>query len=403
MAEKEKGLKVSLEKLIAIIDWLIKGIIAMPIIIGLILIIAKSLWGLSFIGFSVLFFAACQRMLKASPPEIGLITIWGRRTSKFKKEGLILIAPFFPFYYDVIPINVEKKNKDLPPQICMTPKDLAKSKVPLSYTYTPDKDHLTEYINYGGSKGVENVLDDIIEEKVREWTMAEDEGPQTFEQLMKSKTEAVNILLKAIAGQELVPAINCDIPTSILLKYFDKPQKTPTEDEVKVWGKDWINVANALKNEDPDKGRQYSEKEKAQIKKDVAARKEMIKQIRSGNGAQKIPQLGITLNRLNIGDIALEQGSELAKSVERIAKEQRDREAGIIKLKNVRDRVKELTNEKLTSKGGLSINDAIEVVQTERGIVNKTVHEIKGFNLEGFAKAIGETIGHIILKKGGGE
>ncbi len=299
-----------------------------------------------------------------------------------KDEGWRLFL-FFPYWHGFILVNVTKKNQDLPIQIVRTP-DMAELEIPVSLTWTPLAAHLVEYLNAGGENGVKTILEDIVRERLREWAIVGDEGPQNWEEAMKARVEAASILTKAIVGEELSP-IPSDIPTTILLKFFDKPQKFPTPSEMEKFGikleeaKEKFTDFDALPEEQMDEilnwGRvkekidELSSEEKENLEKALKQRKAIINSIRQGNGMQEIPQLGIVLNRLNIGE--MKPRGKLAEAAELKAEEIKKMEGDKIRIENVTKRIVEL--EKL----GFSPEQALEILQTERGKVKKEIKESK--------------------------
>ncbi len=278
---------------------------------GLILFPLINLWTLPFFIMAGIFLIACLRNIPATPPHVGLVTIWGTRRSIVKKEGWIFLAPFFPFFYDVILINVEKKNEDFTSKEVRS-KDKAELAMEISITFAPDKSPagLIEYINTGGKEAVVNILDDIMEEKIREFAIK-----RTWEQCLESNVEIVELLIKEIAGGDV------------------------------------------------DIGR-----------------------IRRGNGLDRIDSLGIVLNRLNLGVIKVK--GKLLENAERVAIEAKQREAEYIEIKHVINCAKGIGNEL-----GISSEEAIQVVQKERGKVQKDIKEFKG--LEGIGVGISAGLAHV--------
>jgi hypothetical protein len=141
----------------------------------------------------------CILIIPSKPPYVGLVTIWGRRTTLIKEEGWRLFAPWFPFLFDAIPINVGKKNKDfIFPELRMLSEKVDKKKREeilktgeknnhllqaggkltqhISITFHPDYknknagERLISYINSGGAEGVIGIIRDLIEESLRELT-----------------------------------------------------------------------------------------------------------------------------------------------------------------------------------------------------------------------------------------
>lgn len=101
------------------------------------------------------------------------------------------------------------------------------------------------------------------------------------------------------------------------------------------------------------------------LAKDVST--EELKESRRGNGNFKLPSLGIIIIRLNVEQI--EVMGKVAEAAELKAKEEQEREAEIVELEHVQKRTKILTDM------GFSKEKALEIVQTERGKVTKTISE----------------------------
>ncbi len=314
---------------------------------------------LGILGLLIALFFQSLMKIPADPPHKAVLTILGKRTSITKDEGW-RIFPFRPLCGAIL-VEVTKINQDLKPQTVRTP-DLGVLEVPVSLTWTPDSKHLIEFLNCGREEGVRNILADIVRERIREWGIAVEEGPQTFEEAMKAQKEAVAILVKAIAGEAL-KKISSSIPTWILMKYFSEPQKKPTPSEAKKWGENWGILEEAL-NQEPD-GRE-------RIREEIKERMRIIGDIKRGNGVQPISQLGIILNRFNIGEIIIKPGTALETAAEAKVKEAKEREAEMLELTHVKNRILELKEE-------LKINNeqALEILQTERGKVKKEIKEVK--------------------------
>lgn len=92
------------------------------------------------------------------------------------------------------------------------------------------------------------------------------------------------------------------------------------------------------------------------------------KEIQRGHGNCKHKKLGFRFNRLNIGDMKIL--GETAIAAEKMAKEERDREAEKVEMAHAIDMIK-----KVAAETGLSIEEAKELFQTERSKVVKTIDE----------------------------
>jgi len=271
-------------------------------------------------------------------------------------------------------IKVTKVNQDLPLQIVRTP-DLAELEIPVSITWMPawkvkrgteeeeTPQHLIEYLNSGGEEGVKTILQDIVEEKLREWGMSSIEGPQNFIEAMGAREEAVAILLKAILGDEL-ETIPSEIPTVFLMKYLPGENKYKFNDnEREDWENKWAPIYDA-----------YSDEKRKEIKKAVERRQEDIRKARQGNGWFLHSSLGIILNRLNVGEIKPVKGSKLERAMELAVAEREERRGEAVELEHVATQIRNLMKPGL----GFSKEQAQEIVQTERGKVQKRIIEYKG-------------------------
>jgi len=272
-------------------------------------------------GLTTIFFAISLRHIPAEPPHIAVVTLLGQRLRKIKREGYRLF-PFYPVIYNAVLINMTKKNQDLPPQVVRTC-DLAELEISVSLTWTPNEDYAIEYLNHGGESGVKNILADMVRERLREWAISINKGPKDWEEALRAQDEAAAMLIREIAG----------LPSDL-----------------------------------------SKEKER-----------EIIKKIRIGDGVQPIPQLGITLNRLNIGEI--KPKGELARAAELMVKEQKEREGEKVEISHAMDRIQGIMD-----KLGCSYTQAIELFQTERGKVSKKITEIKGSVSDDVRKTVEQII-----------
>jgi len=337
--------------------------------------------------------------IPANPPYRAVVTRLGRRTTKVKKEGWRLFL-FYPYWHDYILVNMTKVNYDLPPQLVRTP-DMAEVEIPISLTWTPlDKETedcetrktingLINYLNAGGEKGVKEIIDDIVRERLREWAMSKIEGPKTWEQALGAREEAINVLIKSIAGEAIDP-IDSNIPTCILLRFFNSSSKdfqhkvkpAPTSEEEIEEEANWVLLEENLAT--------LGEEGKNKLIQEVIERKETIAKMRQGNGGKALPQLGIRLDRLNIDEI--KPKGKLAESAEKMVMEQRDAKGDQIRIGNISERIKEL------QKLGFGPEQALEIVQTERGKVTKNISETK-FNLSAETRKMIEKLAPDILTK----
>ena len=151
------------------------------------------------------------KKIPADPPHRGALTFFGRRLDTVLEEGWRFL-PLFPWVYGVVLVNVVRKNLDLAPEDVRTPADLAEFSVPVSVTYTPTA--LVAYLNSGGESGVNNILADAVGEVIREWAITPDYGPETWEEALRARGEALRIVINTLAGRDTLAALD---PTEIAL------------------------------------------------------------------------------------------------------------------------------------------------------------------------------------------
>ena len=109
------------------------------------------------------------------------------------------------------------------------------------------------------------------------------------------------------------------------------------------------------------------------LKEKVNERRSIIQAAQRGNGHFYQPALGITINRFTINEVLLL--GEAARTAELKVKEQHEKDAETIEIDHVLRRAQELM------KGlGISAEDAIQFVQSERGKVGKTIDQ-KNINI----------------------
>lgn len=315
------------------------------------------------------------QQIPADPPHVGVLTVLGERTRLVKKEGWRFF-PFYPWWHGRILVKVAKVNQDLKEQIVRTP-DLAELTIPVSITWTPDKDNaenLIEFLNSGGESGVKTILEDIVRESLREWAFSHDEGPQTWQEAMEARYEAVAMLLKAILGEELTP-IRLPFKTASLLRYFTTPRPRPTtKKEKELCGENWENVKSVFEK--------LSEEERKEIQAAAEERRVAILDARQGNGKFVKPQLGIILNRLNIDEV--KPKGELATAAEKLVKEEQERRGEVFEVET-----DVLNAQQLVDAATKVAGQAITFEEAYRITMEwKTTREGHGFTVPGIAPAV---------------
>lgn len=339
---------------------------------------------------SIAIFLQGWQKIPADPPQVAQVTLFGKRIPGLvKKEGWRFFL-LYPFVQGAILIKMERINFSFLSKKTRTP-DKAESEIPVSGTFIPHINLLEQYINSGKEVGIQKQLESKIMERTREWCMGREEGPATWDELNEAQFEATSILIRKIVGdsfeelnsllaQGLIKEENClvriepkeaqQVPTWVWFLRNSRviPTKFLTNENIWVEN-DWQkvkNVENLIFNK-------YGEPGIIRLKESIEKRRIQIEAIRSGNGKLVIPDLGIILQRLNIGDINVL--GEVAKAAEQQAKERMEQRADKTEIKNLIARVKEIILEI-----GCSPEKALEVFQTERGKVTKNIEE-KNFGI----------------------
>ncbi|MBI2278749.1 MAG: hypothetical protein HYU81_01650 [Candidatus Brennerbacteria bacterium] len=304
------------------------------------------------------------RNIPNEPPQKGVLTFLGARQKKTLKEGWNFF-PFFPFVFGFVLVPVTRISKEFVVKT-KTP-DLADSEIPIAITYRPLDEHFIEFLNNGGHAGIETQLNGKIEERVREWAISDEEGPQDWKELQKSRLEATSVLTKTIGLNSIteIPSYAQSVPTVIWMGYFMEPRPTlPTSKSEEEWMKDgWKRVNEVY---DP-----LVDTQKEDLKTAVKSRREEVKKLRTGTGSIVLKDLGVKIERLNVGDVKVL--GEVAKAAEKEAKEEEERKAERFEISHVQKLVEEL----MKPPYNFSSEQALEVIQTERSKVTKMITESK--------------------------
>ncbi|MES3032103.1 MAG: SPFH domain-containing protein [Patescibacteria group bacterium] len=303
------------------------------------------------------------RQIQASPPHKGQATWLGERVpGKVYNEGWGWY-PIFPYLSGFILVKVERVTFEVVSEKTRTP-DRAESRVPVTITFRPTL--LSNYIDSGQENGVKHQLAGKIQERIREWAAGPEEGPANWEELNQAHLEAVSVLVKKLARNSLteIPDYAQQVPTWIWLRYFAQPQPRQFTIIEKWWtDNNWQRVREELDKIGPEK----TESLKTAVKK----RREEIEALRTGTGKIALDDLGVMLERLNLGDIDVL--GEVGKKAEEEAKEVQERKAEIVELEHFIERVKALMAP-LPTGAGLTREQALEQVQLSIGKTTKTIN-----------------------------
>lgn len=323
--------------------WLIFLVLLMA---GLI-VLAFSWWGIPLILLSLASLVFSIKRIQAKPPHVGLVTILGERKPIVKKEGLRLLAPHpFRFIYDVIPIKAERINVDFSFKDIRTrqrEKELTGEVIEKS----------KKLILAGGELEVNISLTYNPDYRVDAKHPEKNPGERLIAYINSGEESGVNNIIHDLIAE--------DIRQMAAEKSWE--EITFATDELK-----W-RLVKKLTGRAP---------------KDVKNKEEV--ELLEGelklNGFSDIADLGIAITRFNVGRV--KEMGKLAEAAEKFATETKEMEGEIVELNHVRERIKELVAE------GFTPQEARDIVQTERGKVDKRIQEIVGIDLEGLGRGLGE-------------
>ncbi len=291
----------------------------------------------------------------------------------------------------------EKIGKPVPVQ---TP-DNVRSEMDVAVTYSPYDP--VNYRDNGGSPlgreakmdGIKDMIRDMIQDRIWKWAGSAREGPQTWKELRRCKTRALNTIVRYLVGYGELPKIDSAIPTELLLEYFDFPEGGVPPPVPEEWqnrpdvGLNWSALEAVLAAEPA--GRE-------EIGRQVRARRALLDALSRGEAEIKIVSLGIILERLSIKDIR--QPDDLMEAARRPAIEREEREAETIELQHLRDRMNEL--QRPVSEGGAGM-DPEQSRRTVLVDLKKATEEIKTntFELGATAAKAVKTAAEVLAGLGG--
>lgn len=344
--------------------------------------------------------------IPATPPHYALLTLFGARVEKIKKEGLRVIWGR-PWICNYILVNIVTKKIMISLEV--RARDLAEAIVPIDVEFQPAEEggFLISYLNREGEAGIKKDLSDIIGERYREWIWAP-EGPRNSEELLGTREAGIYLLLRTIAGREAFPKIESMVPSPILMfKYSLKKMLTPYE--FKMWGnKKWQDVRELWVKkqqegvkaeeaweiiwddlEDHEKWKkiedQLGKEQKAEIEGSVKGRLGILQKVREGRGDLKIEAFGIVLMRINVGEIKIL--GKPSEAMEDRAKEEQERRNEVFETETDVIKARMLVAESEKTKTPLSFNESYQIVMEW-----KTAREGKGYTIPGLPRSLIEMV-----------
>jgi len=319
----------------------------------------------------------------------------GKRQEVVLDEGWNYV-PLYPWVFSFVLVKVEKVNDDLKPQEVMTP-DNAKLSVSESITWVPgiknEPRSFITFLNSGGEKGVQKIIYDMAEDRTKTWARSNKEGPAGWEEAQALKDDVHGVLAKALLGTAIEAIDDPDpdnpVPTATWMRFFDSPQSEPTKYDANPrngWAfKGLDSTGNVIWNWDGLRAKfnAYPVAARTLLMRQISERRERIKEIREGRGTFPNESLGITILRFTVNEVKLI--GAVADAAEKKEKENRERDAEKVEIKNVSERAAEL----MAAHPSLTSAQAFEIVQTERGKIAKTIVAVSGAKTDGGSDLLG--------------
>lgn len=286
------------------------------------------------------FWAGIKTIPAVAPASFALLTFWGMRFPVVAREGKKLLAPYPPFYINLIPISVEQQNLDFvfrhircrleekdEGKGVVNPRSGGAVMIEVSLTMVPDDSRFDEYIIAGGATPsktatteTSTVNHDIVHDMLGE-ALRQEGGRRTWERMTFSQEWLTVMLITLLTGHS-------------------------------------SGVENPLETEDQD-----------ERNKRTKALKEFQKRFLEGafgNGVADIHGLGGRIRRINV--VRVEPDGDLAKAAERAAIEQQERQAEMTETDAVIAMAKQYQNGSEDANGNptLSYEEALKAARIER-------------------------------------
>ena len=365
-------------------DWTIGVVCLMAVVSALFSFAGIWLALVFFLALLVLFIANGLQKIPNTPPSKGVLTLFGERQEVEVSEGWNFF-PLFPFVFGYVLVKVEVVTSTFGPQKVRTP-DGAVISTSETVIWKPGIEgkpgSYVAYLNSGGETGVTAILRERVEDRVKTWGTSNQEGPATWKEAQGLRDDAHSVLAKTLLGAPPLTEVDSLIPTSVWMRFLNQPKSPPTAYDMRPEngenGVAWASIDDVTRHWNWN-GLQtifngYSQAEQEALKESVEQRRSEINSLRSAKAEFEDEELGITILGFSVGEINLEEGSEVAKAAEQEEKERREMEADKMEIDNISNRATKLKQDH----PDLTSDQAFQLVQTERGKVAKTIIAVSG-------------------------
>ncbi len=349
-------------------------------------------WAVFILGITGAILLQGFRQIPAHPPYKGKATRWGKRLEhKVYDEGWQFFL-FYPWYEGFVPVPMEEFTFTVESPETRTP-DLAESLVPITVTLVPYPPMANEFINSGEREGAEEQLTARIHGRIREWALGDEEGPATWRELVGAHFEAISVLARRIAGENLppIPEYAQEVPTWIWLRFRSKTQpKKPLANEQDWWDTEgnWDKVRAVLAQIELNEGPGAV----TELYEAIEARRGAIQALREGRGTTILPDIGCILKQLEMGKARVT--GEVAKAAEQDAIEKQQRRKERTELNHMSKRIDDLMRVKRPDGSTFTRAEAKELVELSTGKSTKTIDS----KIFGFDPVAAELIANILKR-----
>lgn len=345
-----------------------------------------SLLSVSLLALAFIEWDAGKKNVSASPPHKAVLTFWGNRMIGSEPiildEGDHLMMPYWPFKIDLIPVKVEKINRDEIPVKDIICKSSVKGEGSggieaggrvsafFSYTFVPDTrdpKRIMDYINSGQASGISQILEDRISEILRQAGR-----DHTWEQLQFSSDKLTALVLVRICGEKPVAlAVGPDGKT------IRDHRGKPTEMTIDVPGEsEPIPVVKEIEECTIDEIEYFLDK------------------IHTNGGYTDVADLGIIVVRANVERFEL--GEDLKKAAEKAVREQQERRAEVYEIETELEQAQKLFDKYTAAGSSRTIEDC--VMEIRRRKTQREGQNVKTFEIPGLAEGLG-VIGALLTGK----
>ncbi|MFA6251686.1 MAG: hypothetical protein WC603_03625 [Candidatus Paceibacterota bacterium] len=318
--------------------------------------------------------------IPSDPQHFGMITEFDKM-DWIKPGEIVFVGPGLHslllrgLFRKVVLVDISQRQPEFTPQDVLTP-DNVNEEIPISVGYIPDKYNYITFINLKKDPGVLISMKEIIESEVRKWSRHPTEGPQSWEEIIKSSLKAINFLIKSLGqylsensddivpGYDYLKTIESSIPTEILIDWYDgnNPSNSIVRKEYgdgeEDFEKPFIQATRWQKLEQMIPGSLQNNCTEANLKQQIKERKQLLIKLRDGKAMLPTISLGIVLCRLSITQI--KPFGPIYEASVALQKEQKERISEVYEITTELEKAKILRDELAKSGVTVTIQEALQ-------------------------------------------